>query len=245
MQNWFRWNGISCLEYGIIVTELPVITTAKERVEEVQVPGRSGTLHIPDGVDVYDSVNMKLTCYIRNPARIWEISAWLRGEGKIEFANRAGGYYYGRLVNEIAFNKIMRGHSQMNFELEFRCKPFWYSLPVESVTFDTQGAILLGEGTIYAEPIITLAATGDITLMVNDTTVFLDSLGGNITLDCAAGIAYSISDGELVWAGDKVTLEDGEWPTLKGSGANNLLNWTVVSPSTFTSLTITPNWRYL
>ena len=35
MQNWFRWNGISCLEYGIIVTELPVITTAKERVEEV------------------------------------------------------------------------------------------------------------------------------------------------------------------------------------------------------------------
>ena len=245
MQNCFKWNGVSCLEYGIVVTEQPTITIAKERVEEVQVPGRSGILHLPEGTDVYDSVSMTLTCYIRNPAKIWEIAAWLKGEGKIEFANREGGYYYGRLSSEIAFNKIMRGRQQMTFELEFVCKPFWYSLPVETVTYTSQGSLLAGEGTVYAEPIITLVATGDMTLMVNDTTVYLTDLAGNITLDCAAGIAYSEDDGELSWAGDKVTLENGEWPTLKGIGQNNLFNWTLETGATLTSLSVTPNWRYL
>ena len=113
------------------------------------------------------------------------------------------------------------------------------------ITFSDQGYLLHGEGTVYSEPLITITGTGNITLMVNDTTVYLEDLEGSITLDCAAGIAYSMNDGQLIWAGEKVSLENGEWPTLKPVGNNNLFNWTLGNGASLSSITVQPNWRYL
>ena len=245
MKDWFKWNGVSCLDYGIRVTEQPDITIALERTEEVTVPGRSGSLHLTEGEDVFDDVTLKCTCYLPDSTRIPEIAAWLKGTGKLEFANRAGGFYYARLSENPAFERIMRGRTALSFDLEFVCKPFWYSEPVETQSFSSQGYMIHGSGTVRADPLITVFGTGDITLMVNGTTVHLEDLETNITLDCEAGIAYSTNDGVLSWAGEKVALEDGEWPYLKPTGQYNLFNWTLGDGARLDHITVQCNWRYL
>ena len=46
MNDWFEWNGVRCTEYGIHVSEQPPITILEQRVTQVVVLGRSGSLNI-------------------------------------------------------------------------------------------------------------------------------------------------------------------------------------------------------
>ena len=97
--NWFEWNGVRCTEYGIHVLEQPPVTVPSERVTFTDVPGRSGSLTTLEGDDVYDDMVLTATCLIADPERIPEIAAWLRGSGRVTFANREGGFYYALVVN--------------------------------------------------------------------------------------------------------------------------------------------------
>ena len=111
MMDWFEWNGVRCTQYGIHVLEQPPVTIPSERVTFTDVPGRSGSLTQLEGDDVYDDMVLTVTCLIADPSRIPEIVAWLRGSGTVTFANRQGGFYHARVVNQIPFEKILRGTS--------------------------------------------------------------------------------------------------------------------------------------
>ncbi|MDD7451844.1 MAG: hypothetical protein PUK76_12460, partial [Treponema sp.] len=126
MSDWFEWNGVRCTEYGIHVLEHPLQTVPSERATFTDVPGRSGSLTTLEGEDVYDDMVLTATCLIAGPERIPEIAAWLRGSGKISFANREGGFYYARVVNQIPFEKVLRGNPHRSFSVNFRCKPFFH-----------------------------------------------------------------------------------------------------------------------
>ena len=125
MADWFEWNGTKCTEKGIIVSEHPSITIPQERVEFVDVPGRSGSLTKLEGDDVYDDMTLTARCFIADPNSIPALAAWLRGCGKVTFGNRPNGFYYARIVNQIPFEKILRGNPHRSFAVNFRCKPFF------------------------------------------------------------------------------------------------------------------------
>ena len=126
MNDWFEWKGVRSTEYGIHVLEQPPLTVPSERATFTDVPGRSGSLTTLEGDDVYDDMVLTATCLIANPSRISEIAAWLKGSGTVTFANRDGGFYYARVVNQIPFEKVLRGNPHRSFSVNFRCKPFWY-----------------------------------------------------------------------------------------------------------------------
>ena len=109
INDWFEWNGVRCTAHGIRVSEQPPISVPAERATFTNVPGRSGSLTTLQGDDVYDDIVMTATCFIQDATRIAEIAAWLKGSGTITFANRLGGYYQARIVNQIDFEKILRG----------------------------------------------------------------------------------------------------------------------------------------
>lgn len=256
MNDWFEWNGVKCTTYGIHVSEHPPLTIPKERVTHVTVPGRPGTVTITEGADVYEDMALTVKCWMPDPSVFPAVAAWLKGRGTLTFANRQGGYYYARLSEEAPFNRIMRGNAHVSFELTFLCSPpFWYADDVDDETYtpDQQtgiiGAILEGEGTVYSEPLLALTGYGSIDLSINDVTVRLDGLDGTIYLDCAAGIAYMLDGGEKVFAGSLVTLDDSQWPTLRGNEYYNQVGATPVTAedddSYVTSLVVSPRWRYL
>ena len=136
VNDWFSWNGVKCTEYGIHVLEQPPPTIPLERVSYTSVPGRPGSLTILEGEAVYDDMVLAVQCLLADPAQIPAIAAWLRGSGKVAFANRQGGFYYARVANQISFEKILRGNPHRSFTVNFRCKPFWYEEAAQLLLYE-------------------------------------------------------------------------------------------------------------
>ena len=232
MQDFFLWNGTDCRQYGIHVTEQPPVTIPAERSTQTNVPGRPGSLTQLEGEDVYDDLLLTATCFISDPVQIPAIAAWLKGSGTVTFANRTGGYYKARIANQIPFEKVLRGNPHCAFSVNFRCFPFWYQEDAANITVNTSETIVTNPGSVYAEPILTVYGSGDITLMVGTTIVELEDISGSIVIDCALKEAYLGS----ALMNDHMT---GDFPVLK-PGAN-AVSWSGV----VTRVVIQPNWRYL
>jgi len=232
MNDWFIWNGVSCAQYGIYVSEQPPITIPSERATHTNVPGRPGSLTTLEGEDVYDDLVLTATCFLSDPSQIPSIAAWLKGSGTITFANRPGGFYYARVANQISFEKILRGNMHRAFAVNFRSKPFWYTENVEPITLTESGTFITNPGSVYSEPVITVYGSGDITLMVGTTVVELTGIDGSITLDTPLMEAYKDTTGMN-------GSMSGDFPTL-APGAN-AVSWN----GNVTSVVIQLNWRYL
>lgn len=230
MNDWFEWNGVLCTEYGIHVSEQPPITFPAERSTFTNVPGRSGSLTTLEGEDVYDDLLLTATCFIQNTERIDEIASYLKGAGTVTFANRQEGFYYGRIVNQIPFEKILRGNPHRSLSINFRCKPFFYleDSPIYNLT--RSGQFITNPGAVYSEPVITIYGSGDITLMVGMTIVELTEVSGSITIDSPLMEAYRGNT-------SMNRCMSGEFPMLV-PGAN-AVSWT----GNVSKVTIQPNWR--
>ena len=231
MMDWFEWNGIRCTQYGIHVLEQPPVTIPSERVTFTDVPGRSGSLTQLEGDDVYDDMVLTATCLIADPARIPEITAWLRGSGTVTFANRQGGFYHARVVNQIPFEKILRGNPHRSFAINFRCKPFWYLSDVKPITLTTSGSFITNPGCVASEPVITVYGSGEITLMVGMTITELE-ITDKITLDTPLMEAYSGST-------SMNSCMSGDFPSLLSG--KNAVSWS----GNVSRVEIQPNWRSL
>ena len=129
-------------------------------------PGRSGSLTVLEGDAVYDDLVLTAQCMVENMERYEEIASYLKGSGRVTFANRPEGYYEARIVNQIPFEKILRGNPHRSFAVNFRCKPFWYVDTVPAITVTQSGSFVTNPGNVYAEPVITVYGSGTITLMV-------------------------------------------------------------------------------
>lgn len=232
MTDWFEWNGVRCTEYGIHVSEHPSITLPSERVTFTDVPGRSGSLTTLEGDAVYSDLTLTATCFIADVSRLDEIAAWLRGGGTVTFANRQGGFYYARVINQIAFDRILRGKPNRSFAVNFRCKPFFYLSNSPAVTLTESTQFLKNPGCVFAEPVITVYGSGDITLMVGTQIVELTGITDSITLDTPAMEAYSGTT-------SMNSHMRGEFPTLDvGATA---ISWS----GNVSQVVVQPNWRTL
>ncbi len=232
IKDWFSWNGVRCTEYGIHVSEQPPLTVPAERATFTNVPGRSGSLTTLEGDDVYEDQVLTATCFVSDAVRIPEIAAWLKGAGKVTFANRLGGFYYARIVNQISFEKILRGNPHRSFAVNFRCQPFWYAEAVPPITLTASGGTITNPGNVSSEPVITVYGSGDITLMVGLTIVELEGISGGITIDSPLMEAYS---GTTSLNGSM----SGDFPLLKPG--TNAISWS----GSVTKVEVRPNWRYL
>ena len=148
MNDWFSWTGVKCTEYGIHVLEQPPITIPAERATFTNVPGRPGSLTMLEGDDVYDDMILTAQCMISDPSNIHAIASYLKESGKVAFANRPGGFYFARIVNQIPFEKILRGNPHRSFAVNFRCQPFWYQENVPEITVTTSGAFITNPGSV-------------------------------------------------------------------------------------------------
>ncbi len=232
MNDWFEWNGRRCTEFGIHVLEQPVYTLPAERSTFTSVPGRSGSLTTLEGDEVYDDIVLTATCMIDSESRISELSAWLKGSGNVAFANRSGGFYRARIVNQIAFEKILRGNPHRKFAVNFRCQPFWYQESVPEVTVTESLTTITNPGTVASEPIITVYGSGDITLMVGTTIVELTEVDESITINCEMLECHKGS------ASCNAQMS-GDFPVL--ASGSNAISWT----GSVTKVVIQPNWRFL
>ena len=250
--DWFEWNGVKCTEYGMHVLGQPSIISAAERVSNEEIPGRSGTLTLLEGDNIFDDITLAVTCVIDSPyetvegesvSRIAKICAWLRGNGEIKFANQSDGYYKGRMSSQISFDKIVSGDPHRAFQVQFRCQPFFYLDSGETaITIPVADSPkqLTNPGNIPSQPVIKLTGTGEGTIMAGGSTMLINSFEDieYLMLDCEAKIAYTGAPGDpsdpLKLLGTRVT---GEWLTIPTGTSFFTMTGDI------TSAVITPRWR--
>jgi len=233
MKDYFIWRGQKCTELGITVLELPDIVIPKERVTFTTIPGRSGAIATTEGTDVYDDITLSCTCYVKNTADVTRIAAYLRGSSVLRLPNRPGGYYEARIINQISFERILRGSPARTFTVNFRCKPLFRLDSGETAVTVTSGQFLNNPTGTQARPIISITGSGDITLMVGTQIITLGGISGGIVLDSEFQEAYY--NGVLL--NSKMT---GNFPVLPAG--NTAISW---SGGNVTKVEVTPRWMSL
>ena len=231
MADWFDFKGIRSTSLGVYVTEFPPIPIAVERAEYKEIPGRAGALTIREGEDVYEDVTFSVSCFIADLNNLSAIAEWLNGYGKLVLGNRPDRARKARVSKQIDVTRLLRARDAHTFDVTFRCDPFWYEAEPDTHRL-VASSTLFNEGTVSAEPEITVVGQGNVILDVGSTSLQIADLSGSIIIDSGRKIAY--------WGNTSLAYKlTGDWPKL--SVGSNMVNF----PRSATLVTVTPNWRWL
>lgn len=232
---YFLWNGTSSASKNIIVDRYPQIVKPRLRNESVTVPGRPGTLTLPESDNAYDPVTIKAECFVETTADAYAAAAWLKGSGTVVFGNETGRSYRARIDNEAIMDQLERGQEPRSFTVEFVCQPYRYLYPAASdIEITSSGTSVTNPDNEPSEPLIKIEGTGDIDLLIGTQGVSLTGIDTGIYLDCEMKDAYDLAATELL-----NNSMEGDFPVLE-VGAN-AISWT----GTVSKITITPRWRCL
>ncbi len=229
---YFIFNGKNSLDMGVIVTSMPDVQKAKKRVEQVEVGGRNGVLHIDDGT--YENYSLSVECAITQRKNIDAICAWLDGVGEIIFSTELDKKYRVRVDNQISIGKMLQYFQK--FTVTFDTFPFKYSVnQSDDFLTLTEANILRNRGTVYAEPIITVYGNGDVTLSVNGNAYTILGLRAKATLDCECMEILTESSVEYLPPAEADFL----FPVF--DVGENSISWS----GNVEKVEIQPNWRWL
>jgi len=230
LTDWFEWNGKRCTDYGIHVIQQPEIVRPAERATFTSVPGRSGTLTTLEGNDVYDDFILSVECFITDLNKLTAICGWLRGDGKVTFANKQGGFYYARIVNQISFEQVLRGRPHRTFAVNFRCQPFFYLTGVPDITINSSYQIVNNPGNVFSEPVLRVTLYANSYITVGATYFELTGITGTIQINTPLMETF------MNYMSYNACMR-GEYPRFLTG--NNIVTWS----GGVSQIVVTPNWR--
>lgn len=227
---YFVFNGVDSRDMGIIITSMPSVVKPKRRVDTVQVAGRNGALHIDEGT--YDEYTKTVACSIKKRAKIDEICQWLNGSGEVIFSTEPTKVYKANIINQISISQMMNIFQA--FTITFSVFPFKYSVNAEDDFIeDAKEGTLFNKGTVYAEPVITIYGTGDVTLTVNGTDYAINNVDDFVTIDCELQEVYTGYENK------NSTFMSAAFPRFEVG--SNSISW----DGDVSRVEIIPNWRWL
>lgn len=198
---WFLWNNVDSRTMGLWVSQLPAPTRAAERVQEVTIPGRAGTLTLKAGENVHEGYVKE--CVVTAPwaSDFTALLDWLTGDGMVVFSNEPDRVYWAHLAGEVKFDRISNSLKQAT--IPFYVHPHKGQYPPESdIALNASGSVR-NPGSVAAMPILTLTFTESCSVAVGGNEMTFTHTGNaaeeTITVDCDAEI---VTDGNGIWEGD-------------------------------------------
>ena len=209
MQPWFIWNNIDSRTMNVWVSQLPAPTRAAERVQEIEIPGRAGTLTIKEGDDVHEGYVKECVITVPATADFHALLNWLRGESQVIFSNEPDRVYFAHMAGQVKFDRV--GNSLKQATLPIYVHPHKGQYPPEYDIAIDGSETVRNPGNVAAKPIITLTFVGSCTLTVNGETMMFtkgnETTAQTIIVDCDAEIVTSDAN---IWSGGV----EGEFPRL-------------------------------
>ena len=218
-QSYFIWNNIDCRSMGIIMRGPAAIIRPEERVQHVEIPGRSGDLTELEGENIYNSYIQTVSFSVRGGYRVREVYKWLRGAGYVTFSGEPDRKQEARIIGAVTLNKVSRNLDNWAGECQFYCQPLKQMLTDSPVQITSSGSAVQNTGDVESRPRIKATASG---------TSMVISAGGNslAIINLTSGQDYYI-DSEImeVYNSDRSALltKDslGDFPTLQ-PGSNTI-----------------------
>ena len=231
------YNGIDSRQLGVVIEKLPDFHRAARRYEQNEVPGRSGVVMTDTGAYETYQTTLEVNTF---GVDLHTVYAWLRGEGWLISSDEPDYMAYVYMYPQVDDSRFRAsGSAYDTLTVQMIVEPFLRQVTESTVIMSAQGSFP-GQGHEPSDPVLTVTGSGDVRVVVNDRAVLIDSLSGDMVIDCGAGVAYQTINGADVFCGTQVTLEDG-WPQLQPDGETNSVSWT----GSVTQVRIQPCWRWL
>jgi phage-related protein len=225
------FKGTTASSKSVTVLKYPEIVKPTLRVETVKVPGRDGELTL-SGMPSYEAMVLECECMVPSVDKISAAAAWLTGRGDLVLGNDPDYAYDAQVIDEIRFEKILRGHAHRRFTVPFLCQPLKKKATTEPNIELTAPGTVVNIGHVPSRPLIKIEGSGNVVLAVGAYSLSITDINTSILIDSDLGMATNGTVNESY----KVS---GEWPLLVVG--NNAVGWT----GTVSKVTITPRWRYL
>lgn len=228
------FNGTTSTSKSVTVLKYPEIVKPTLRVETVKVPGRDGELTLCS-IPSYEAIVLECECMVPSVDKISAAAAWLTGSGLLILGNDSTYAYDAQVIDEIRFEKILRGHAHRRFTVPFLCHPLKRLVTTEADIVLTASGNVVNPGHVTSTPIIKVEGSGDIAIMIGQESItHIKGLTEPILIDSELGMATN-----LLKTQNASYLVSGDWPALAPGSVQ--VSWT----GAVTKLTITPRWRWL
>lgn len=180
-QSYFIWKGIDCRSMGVILQGPVPIIRPEERVNHIEIPGRSGDLTEIEGESdeekIYNSYIQTVTIEVNGGYRVREIYNWLKGSGFVTFHGEPDRKQVARVIGAITLNKHSRNLDWWVGEVQFYCQPLKQLLTEGAVQITSSGSAVMNTGDEWARPKITATASGtSMTITANGKTLTITGL---------------------------------------------------------------------
>lgn len=180
-QSYFIWKGIDCRSMGVILQGPVPIIRPEERVNHIEIPGRSGDLteieSENDEEKIYNSYIQTVTIEVNGGYRVREIYNWLKGSGYVTFHGEPDRKQLARVIGAITLNKHSRNLDWWVGEVQFYCQPLKQLLTEGTVQITSSGSAVMNTGDEWARPKITATASGtSMTITANGKTLTITGL---------------------------------------------------------------------
>lgn len=227
------FKGVTSDSKNVTVLEYPAPIKPALRVETVKIPGRHGEVTLA-GTPTYEAYVLECICMIDDISKKAAAAAWLTGSGDLILGNDPTYAYDAKVIGEIDFAKIMRGHDHRKFTVPFLCQPLKKAATTEADIELTASGNVTNIGHVASNPLILIEGSGDVVLMIGLQQLAIDGISTSILIDVELGMAF-----DAAYSENLSHQVSGDWPTL--AVGVNAVSWT----GTVSKVTITPRWRYL
>lgn len=227
-----EYGGILASSLGVYATRYPTIPAPKERVNEIEVPGRSGKLIEKTGE--YEETEIPIDFNFTSKKDGWddtcdEIKKWISQMNEKLIIGESDTYYRIQMVYLDGIERLSNRIGK--FTARFLTKDGLQYM-VDGETEVDNKKIRYNPG-IYSKPIYLISGEGICTITVNGKSVRAN-VGQNLTIDTARMLSYR-NDGTLL-----NTAISGNYEDLYLQPGENQ-----ISITDGFELKIIPNWRCL
>lgn len=226
-------NGTSASK-GLRFLAYPSIEYGREKVENISVAGKKGTLTKRTGIYTDTIISNKME-YVSESRELSEterivLTEWLKSTKTVSYSDMPDYFFK---VKKVEIDDALRKYGIYgNMTAEFTCEPGIYLKSGEKAQTVVSGAKLKNSHSVCS-PLYKISGEGVLTLTVNGKKVTAN-VGQNLTIDTELMMAYR-QDGTI-----QNTALTGDYEDLFLQPGDNIITFS----SGFT-VSIVPRWRIL
>ena len=234
-QSYFVWKNMDCRAMGVKLSGPVPIVRPEERVQHIEIPGRSGDMTELEGDQIYNSYIQTATIMVQGGYRVREVYRWLRGEGYVTFHGEPDRKQKARIIGAITLSKHSRNLDWWVGEVQFYCQPLKELLTPKTSTVSPSGTVV-NSGDVDEKPVYLVTCSG------GTATLTIGSMSISVTDNTQGTVLRIDSDAMMVTNTDQTAnwnkWATGDYPVLK-PGSNT------IGGSGWTSVTIQRRERFL
>lgn len=225
-RSYFIFKNIDSRNMNIICRGPAPLIKPEERVDHIQIPGRSGDLTELQGVDIYNPYIQTIGISVVGGDNVPAVCRWLSGTGDVTFSSDPDMAQEARVIGAVTLEKLSRNLDRWVGQVQFYCQPLKKLGSSTPVTI-TGNANVRNNGDVRSFPTIIVNRAGNATqatITVNGKTFIINNFLGYRKIYSAAQEVTTWNDATLETkntSGAFPVLEVGN-NTISGTGWSSL-----------------------